>query len=92
MISMITVKIDKGGQTLPPRDGADARFFGFTKMAENCWNDHKWPFDPRNAPNWTAKKYLTKHSFGFLKFIIVVVLDKKNEFHGSIATHIIWVI
>jgi len=32
------LKIYKRGQTLPirPRDGADARFFRLTKMAQNC--------------------------------------------------------
>ena len=50
--------------------------------------EQKWPtFDPRNGLHWTVKKYLTKHSFSFLKFIIFVDLERKNEFNGSIANY-----
>ena len=54
-----------------PWNGADVRFFDFTKIA------------------WTARKYWTKHSFSFLKFIIFDYLDFKNEINGNHASYII---
>ena len=61
-------------------------------MAQNCLNDPKWPFDPKNGLHWTAEENWTKYSFSFLKFIIFVDLERKNEFHGNHATHTLWVI
>ena len=44
-------------------------------------------FWPENGLHWTAEENWTKHSFSFLKFIIFVDLERKNEFHGSIAIY-----
>ena len=38
---------------------------------------------------WTARKNWTKNFFIFLKFIILVEIERKNYFNGSNATHII---
>ena len=59
----------------------------------------KWPKIARMTPNelltlkmtpglhWTVEENLTKLSFSFLKFIIFVDLEQKNEFHGNHATY-----
>jgi len=52
-------------------------------MAKNCQNDPRWPSDPRNDFIWIAKKYWTKHSFSILKFIILVKIERKNDFNGK---------
>ena len=44
-------------------------------MVNNCQNN--------NGLIWTARKNLTKHSFSFLKFIIFVEIEQKNDFNGS---------
>ena len=42
---------------------------------------------PQNGLHWTAEENITKHSFSFLKFIILFDLERKNEFHDNIATY-----
>ena len=60
-------------------------------MAQNCYNDPKWPCDPKNGLHWTAENWTaenwTKHSLSYLKFIIFVNLERKNEFHGNHAKY-----
>ena len=63
----------------PPMRWRRCELFRFYKNGQKLL---KWP-------QMTAKKYLRKHSFSFLKFIIFVGLERKYEFHGSIAIHII---
>ena len=87
------MKINKGGQILPISAHEMAPICAFSvlqKWPKIAKNDHDWPFDPRNGLHWTAEENWTKHSFSFLKFITLVDLERKNEFHGNIATHRLW--
>ena len=77
--------LNRRGQTLTISAHEMAPMRAFSVLQKRPKIDLKWPFDPRNGLHRIVKENWTKQSFSFLKFIIFVDLERKNEFHGNIA-------
>ena len=60
--------------------------FGIQLVIQNHEN-HGEVHDPENSINLTARKYLTEHSFSFLKSLFLVELEK-TDFSGNHVNYI----